>query len=435
MYKYLAIVMALFCHTAFSQTDLSLEDAIKKGLENNFDIRISKKDLAVARINNNWGTAGRYPNISLSLANMNSKTKADSRMIEGQTDEYTSSIVSPGVSMQWTLFNGFSVNITKQKLAYLENLSEGFLAIMVENSIQSIILGYYSALLEQEKLNIVEDVMSLSRDRYNYMLTKKELGAAVTYEVLQAKNSYLNDSSTYLMQKLSAENSIRNLNLLLGEAPGNLYNLTENFEAELNSYNLDTLSNKMLADNKTLQNQYVNLKMLENDIRLKRSSMFPRVSLSAGADYSRSRMKYKGEDANSYNSMQYYGNFTLSWTLYGGGNIKRSIQIAQIEQESGEIALAQMKLKLNNALYTTYEMYEIRKQLYNVALETIEAAQMNLDISNEKYKAGTINSFNYRDVQLIYLNAAFSKLQAIYNLFETHTELLRMTGGIITETL
>ena len=44
-----------------------------------------------------------------------------------------------------------------------------------------------------------------------------------------------------------------------------------------------------------------------------------------------------------------------------------------------------------------------------------------------------INSFNYRDVQLLFLNAAFGKLQATYDLIDTHSELMRLTGSIISE--
>ncbi len=63
----------------------------------------------------------------------------------------------------------------------------------------------------------------------------------------------------------------------------------------------------------------------------------------------------------------------------------------------------------------------------------MESAELNMQIATEKYRSGTINSFNFRDVQLIYLNIAHRKLNAIYDIIDTHTELLRLTGGIVTE--
>jgi hypothetical protein len=36
-------------------------------------------------------------------------------------------------------------------------------------------------------------------------------------------------------------------------------------------------------------------------------------------------------------------------------------------------------------------------------------------------------------VQLIFLNASSNKLNAIYDLIDSEVELLRLTGGIVTE--
>ena len=90
-------------------------------------------------------------------------------------------------------------------------------------------------------------------------------------------------------------------------------------------------------------------------------------------------------------------------------------------------------LNISNGLLTVYEMYQIRKQLLSVADAGLETAQLNLDLSTEKFKNGSINSFNFRDVQIIFINSEFSRLEAVYNLINTHTELLRATGGIISE--
>jgi len=93
----------------------------------------------------------------------------------------------------------------------------------------------------------------------------------------------------------------------------------------------------------------------------------------------------------------------------------------------------EIKLTLSNLLVTQYELYSIRKQLLDVADVNLESARLNLEIATEKYRNGTINSFNFRDVQLIFLNASSKKLNAIYDLLDSQTELLRLTGGIVSE--
>jgi outer membrane protein TolC len=71
--------------------------------------------------------------------------------------------------------------------------------------------------------------------------------------------------------------------------------------------------------------------------------------------------------------------------------------------------------------------------LLSVAQASRESTGLNLQISEEKFRSGAINSFNFRDVQLRYINSSIRTLEAIYDLIDTETELLRLTGGIISE--
>lgn len=74
----------------------------------------------------------------------------------------------------------------------------------------------------------------------------------------------------------------------------------------------------------------------------------------------------------------------------------------------------------------------VQRTILELADEKEQLAQLNLELSDAKFKNGSINSFNYRDVQVSYLNAAISKFQAIYQLSQANTDLLRITGGIIS---
>jgi len=71
--------------------------------------------------------------------------------------------------------------------------------------------------------------------------------------------------------------------------------------------------------------------------------------------------------------------------------------------------------------------------LLDLAFENLEAAKLNLQLSKERFDSGAINSFNYRDVQIGYITIAQRQLEAIYNLIDSQTALLRMTGTIIQQ--
>lgn len=57
--------------------------------------------------------------------------------------------------MQFTLFDGFLSGISKDRLEKLEELSNGNARFLMENTVQGIILGYYSVLLQREQLKVL----------------------------------------------------------------------------------------------------------------------------------------------------------------------------------------------------------------------------------------------------------------------------------------
>lgn len=420
----------------YAQEPLSIEKAIKVGLENNFQIQISERQVDIAANNNTWGQAGAYPTISLSARMGADGTQyTDSLIPDVNATQMIG--VAPTIDLSWVIFNGFRISTTKAQLADLQAQSEGNAAIVVENTLQSVILAYYLAKLNDEALEVTQEVLKLSRDRYNYMLAKKDFGNAVTFDVLQAKNNYLTDSANVLQQKLNYDNSIRNLNLVLAQPADITYELTSDYQLDENAQDfvLGDLIAKMESSNKTLQNQYIYQEILKKNTRLNKSQLYPMLMLNTRfgdqyggyyADWDQLSNDWSGQ----YN---YSLNFVLSWTLSNGGNVRRAIQNSRINEEIGQIQTEELKRTMHNLLLRTYEEYTLKRQLRQVSLAGVESASLNLQIAEEKFRSGAINSFNYRDIQIIYLNAARGLLQANFNLVDSYTELLRLTGGIITE--
>ena len=417
------------------QKEITLSDAIKTALERNYQVKISKKNLEIAEINNSWGRAGRYPVVTASVTNGNRYDNGEPTTgTDGRTE--TSSIsLSPAITANWILFNGFNVRYTKKNLEEYRNISDDNLKLQLENTIYQTILGYYDILLQKEKLNTVTEIMVLSKDRYEYVKVRKELGSAVTFDVLQVKDAFLSDSSNYILQKLNLDNSIRNFNKLLADTVYISYTPTDTFDTELIDLNYEELKDKMLENNKTLNIQNINQKILKNNISIQRSSLYPSLSLNAGINNNNLRNKMINPDAGTMNSQTYgtYANLTLSYTIFNGWNRKKNIQNSIIEEEIGQMNIEDLKLSLNNQLLSMIELFNARKQLYKVADENVKSAKLNLEIAKDKFSSGAINSFNYRDIQLSYINASFKKLEAIYMLIGSKNDLLKLTGEIISK--
>lgn len=422
----LFLIANLICLGLFAQEELSLSKAIQIGLENNYELKIIRKSEQISELNNSWGNVGRYPRIQFNL---------DGRGVKdyNETNDFNRLSLTPSLDLSWTLFEGFAVQIRKNKFDDLEQLSKGNTIIAIENRIELIILAYYKILLEQERLKVSEKIMSLSSDRYEKTKIGKELGSTVTYDVLQAKNAWLEDRSSHLLQEVNYNNAVRDLNFLLGVKESKTYTFTDEFLPVSDEYELASLLDKMLSNNSNLKNRYIQEMILRRDVELARSNYYPSLSLGAGVQANRVRNKLDGMSAENMNSHNLYANVSLSFMIFNGNTNKRAMQIARIQENIGRIETEDLKHSLTNTLAQNFEMYQVRREVYLLAEENLEAAELNLSISKDNFDSGSINSFNYRDVQIGYQNVALARLNAIFNLIQSRTSLVRLTGGILNE--
>lgn len=447
------LILASFA--VFSQEQLSISDAIAIGLEKNYDIRIVGKENLIAQNNNAWGEAGLLPTITLSATSNNNRRnqESDNQFFGGQLfpgfqlNDQRAYSVSPSAQVSWTLFQGNRAIINKRILEGIQAESAQNAEVVISNTIQAIILGYYFAVLEKERLDEFKKQLDLSSQKYEYVRAKYDLGSVVTGDVLLEENNYLTDSVNYINQVLVYRNSIRALNTLLASDDVNTdYTLTDSLVYEERVYDYNDLEMAMMDENIDLKRIYISQSILEEQVKQQRSSLFPTLSMNAGYTWNRNvsdltNAQYSGPNDSYQNPPEplisktgtYFANFTLAFNLYDGGRVNRAIKNAIIQQDMGEIQIDQMKTDLTQVLSQTYDEYNTRRNIYFIEHRKKMGAETNLRISEEKFKNGTINSFDYRTIQNNYLTAAIQELNALYLLVDSKVSLMRLTGGILSD--
>jgi len=408
--------------------ELSLQNAIDSALQNNYGIIVQEINTDIAETQNSWGNAGALP--SISFVGAGSENWGYNEADNNQTTSYSGT-----VDLNWTIFRGFSARISKERFDELENLSEGTLNVIVENTLIAVMYNYYQALLSREYIRIGEELVALSQDRYSYEEEKANLGASTTYDLLQAKNAYLEDQSSLLSAEAAYRLAIRQMNYYMGVDLDREYELTEAFESTEETYELVALEERMLGNNFTLQNQYLNLKMAQLDVRQAKSGYYPTLSVGASGGYSNTDTQYDVNTAlnSSMSGFSTGVSVALSYTIYNGGVRKQGLQVARMQEEIAAVQTKDMEQELRMTLRQELDTYEVRQKQRMLAEENLAAAELNLELSRERYQNGTINSFNFRDVQQIYMNAAVNYQNAIFSVIESYNAILRLTGGIIDE--
>ncbi|MFY0687391.1 MAG: TolC family protein [Cyclobacteriaceae bacterium] len=441
-----ALVIVTMTGATFAQESLTLSDAIQKGLDQNYDIRIEAKTVEINQNNNAWGQAGRYPGVTLEVGGNGALSDNVKTASPFQAQGITQSVgVSPALNVNWTLFNGFKVNMTKRRFEQLMAESQGNASVVIANTLQAIVLGYFNVVTHNQRLSELEKQLELSRDKFDYIKVKSALGSAVAQERLVEEGNYLTDSLNYIAQQQVLRDAKRALNLLMAESDLDKdYDFPATLEFENPAYNYDQLKEKMLAANVDLKKQFITQTVLATNTEIARADRYPSLMLngrgglnSSYVNLSKAQFFQGGEfvpgpeDWINQVSNQYSLGLSLSFTLFNGGRINRAIQNALIQEDIGNLRLDKMRLSMDRDLRRTLDLYNTRKQIYDINERREEVARINLELSRDKFRSGSINSFDYRVVQNNYLGAATLKLQALYSLIESHVALMRLTGGLV----
>ncbi len=441
MKKTIIILLFAIPLISISQDSLSINDAIQIGLKKNFDIQLSKKKVSIDSVFNNWGEAGRYPSINLSAGQNNTISDQSNNPTAFVNKMYSNSI-DGGISLNWTIFNGFNVRANKIKLEQLLEQSEGNVTLLIENTIHGIILSYYQIKLQRDQLSLLKNILELSRKKYQFQKTKNEMGLGVSIDLLQYENAYLQDSSNLILQELNYKNSVKNLNMIMGLDIDKQWVFSSSITPPNKFYNLEDLKQKMLSTNTNIKNQYLNISLIKQDIQIAKSVFYPIISFNSGGNFNASRFNatfsIPGSTTSSSseghaNGLNYYGNFTLNFKIFDGGKVKKGIQALKIQEEVNVIEKTQLEQQLYQELSNAFDTYQTRIKIFELNKRAFQVAQKNFRIAELKENSGLINSFNLRDIEMAYLTAGISLFQSSYDLIESNATLTKLTGGIIQE--
>jgi len=437
------IIHFFLCLSLSAQENLSLAQAIEIGIQNNYQIEIAKQNLQVATNNNDWGAAGRYPRVDFNINSNNGYRNAKSPGFLLEQSALTTGI-TPSIDATWTIYDGKKVKLTKRQLEEIETQSSMGISIATENTVQAIILAYNRALIQEQQLATLKEVLTLSRDRIEYQSIRKEFGQAGKFDLLQTQDAYLNDSTNILIQENNVSTAYRDLNLAMGEDDLNkVYQLTDGLNYEPKVYQLVELEKTLFANNQNLQSLMINRELANINTQFQETFKKPTINLGSGLVYDLAgtngtqliafgdQPPFENENNGTNKTFNFYFNIQANYNLFDGGNKKRNIENAKVDELIAQLNINDLKRTLSNQLQNALANYNNQLRLVTLTENLIENAKANLTIGQERFKGGLITSFDYRSIQLAFVNASQARLNAIFNLKNTEVELMRLTGELI----
>jgi len=422
-----------------AQEQLSLSAAVENALNNAYNIKAANTNLAIGEKNNNWGEAGRMPTISTSFNNSNtySSIQNPTSFLNGADVIGSNSTLS--ADLQWTLFDGGRIKTSKKRLNSLVEQTKADIQVLIDNLALQVSKSYYNVQVQDKRLKMFEQLLKLSRDKITYIEAKRAYGQAIEFDLLQVRDAYLNDSIQWVIQQTNYKNSIQNLALSMGkEVTADLnFVLSDSLTYSLPDYSFDELLNALLSNNRQLKAEKLKITIAETDIELQKANLLPRIIMGANLSEQLNVARIEGKQPIIPNTWRGGTttsaglNFSLNYTLYNGGKINRAIQVSELRKNITEFTYKDLERRLSQQLKIAFNLYENQKNVLNLSREMLSNSTRNLEIAEERFKAGTLNYFDFRTIQINYFRTVNTVQDAFLNAKNTELDMLMQSGRLM----
>ena len=417
----------------FSQQKLSLNEAIKIALENNYDINLAKRDLEISGNNYSLGNAGFLPRVDASGSQTRTVTKTKQEYSDGSSvdeNEASSNSTYANIALSWTLFDGFKMFTSYSKLREYKELGEIQLRDQIENSLYDVIQTYYDLVRQKYLYRVAKESITISEERVRLAEEKLSVGSASQLDVLRAKVDLNSDKSNLLAQEVTINSLKVSLNKLLSRDVATDFDVDDAIEIK-EGLSFDQLKEAAQKNNTTVL-QYEKNKILSSyNVSLSKTNYFPIINLTSGYTYQKSQ-----SDANLVKSNRSYGynyGLNLSWNLFNGFTTQLQHENALISLDKSDIELRQSRALLESNMLIAYKNYEKNLEILKLEDENVSVAKENLDLAIDQLNLGSLSPLEFRDVQKNYTTAQSRLASARFTAKMSEKDLLKLSGMMLNQ--
>lgn len=416
---------------AWAQADLlTVDEAIKIAIEKNFDVEIDRNAQEIGKINNNWGNAGMWPNISATGSTTIASNNLEQKLSNGTTISRNGAILrsmNAGLAVSWRIFDGMRMFATKKRLEELEKIGELTFRNQVNTTVFNVISAYYQIVQLNQQRKALKETISFFEERKKIAEDRFRIGTAPKTDFLQAQVD-LNQQKGNL---LSIENSIAiakaSFNNLLGRKPETKFEVTETIEPD-NTINFPSLQQKSQSENYDVLLAQSNLSVWIQQKKEILSQRLPSVTLNGNFNFAQSKNQ---AGFNLYNrNLGPSAGIGVAIPIFQGGIIKRQEQVADINIKNQQVLINRLKNDVSTNLINAYSNYQNAINLVTLEKSTLELIVENNTIATERFRKLTITSLELRQVQLDYINGQTRYINALYMAKLAEAEMKMLAGDL-----
>ena len=434
-------IISLICFAVISslalpaQNLLTVEQAITATLENNYDIQLLRNDSSSYALDNSYARAAFLPRVNATGGLLYNNNNQKQRLADGSKRESSgvrSSSLTGAVQLNWTVFDGFKMFATRDKLAQFVQLGELNIKNQMVNSVAAVINNYYNIVRQKQLLRAIEEQMGINEERVKVAEKKLSVGLGAKPELLQGKVDLNAQKAARLQQQTLIDQLKEQLNQLMNVDMNTRYEVPDTI-----IFKNDIILGDLMASVETTNPQLLvtkkNIDIGKLTLKETKAGRYPVVSLNSAYTYSKTDNKTVVNPYstlyNRINGFNYGVGITIP--ILNGFTVKQQIKQARLNIDYLNISYKNQKSQIDLGITNAFKDYELQKKTLALEDENILLAKENVYISLERLRLGISTYLELRETQKSLADAYDRLIAARYNTKLAETELLRLKGDLI----
>jgi outer membrane protein len=423
-----------FCVACFftninAQNKLTLQEAIKVGLNNNYTLKTNTELQNIAQLNADKGANAHLPRISAFLQNGNTINSVLNPTTFA-SGFYTNLGLTGGANLNWQLYDG-NINNLQRKI-FSEKFQQTLTTTTAirEQLIEDIVSTYFRAVVEKEKKEVLHQAVALSKARKTDALIQQQLGKMSVFDVLRAETIAAQDSAAVLQQVSTYELSLRQLSKALGELKYVAYILVSKLTYTTKGFTLESIKQKINSNNSLLQQSRSQITERQHVVNLQKAAYKPKLSFGADLLQNFSATQFKDKPVQNGRNFNLSGNFSLNVPLYNGGETARAVEEASLQTKIAENELEKVRQDLFAEAEIAIQTYHTQLKIIQQYDLVLQKSEKTLELAQDRFKNGLTTSFEFRQIQMEYLQAKLVRLEALSYLKKAETQIAKLSGEL-----
>jgi len=414
----------------FSQTKvLTLDEARQTALERNISIAQAAYNVDAAQSGVLASTGNYLPTLSATAGWTRSQNDRPGEepvyvngipVVAGASGRSVANQYSAGLSLGYTIFNGFSREGQSTRASSTAIAAEQTSARTRQSVVFQVESSYLNVLRNEQLVKVNEENLKRDQQQLDRITESNRVGALSIADVYRQQSQVAADELALITAQNDYDKSKADLLDLVGLNVNDDYTIADpTISTQITKEDIDTtfakyrspaeLSQRAVAARPDYLSAAEQLTASDAGIRVARSSYFPSIGAFAGYGVASPQL----ETVTKYRNLNW--GIQLRWDLFDGFQTNQALQSAIATQRSAQITLVQTERNVNVDVKKALLDLEAARKQYEVSQKGLVSAGEDRKIAEERYNLGAGTLLDLMTANASLVNAQANQVNASYN--------------------